>query len=67
MKRSDTAPFRTTGTGGRYYLDGGQWWIAKVRAGKWRLVERVEGEWITRSEEKSLTDAIRYYKAWVAA
>lgn len=66
MKRSDTAPFRTTGTGGRYYLEGGQWWIVKMRSGKWRLVERVEGKWVTRSEEKSLADAILYYKVWTA-
>jgi hypothetical protein len=62
MKRSDTAPFRTTGTGGRYYLDGGVWWITKVTSKKWRLVERTNDGWIVHSEETTLAGALRYYR-----
>ena len=67
MKRSDTAPFRTTGTGGRYYLDGGVWWIMKVTGSKWRLVERTNDGWLIHTEEKSLTDTVRYYRDEVTA
>ena len=67
MKRSDTAPFRTTGKGGRYYLDGGVWWIMKVRGNKWRLVEHTNRGWIVHSEETTLTRAVQYYREKVAA